>query len=63
MAIIDDELFIRCRTCGSEVATGLRRTEEGLREDPPGDRTLVCHRCGAAHGYGDADYYHRAVPE
>jgi len=61
MPIIDEELFVRCRTCGSEVATGIRRTEDGLGEAPPGGRAMVCHRCGSSHPYGDADYYHRTV--
>ena len=36
MAIIDEELFVRCERCGSEAATGVRRTEAELRERPPG---------------------------
>jgi uncharacterized C2H2 Zn-finger protein len=61
MPIIDEEIFVRCRTCGSEAATGIRRTESGLLDDPPGERVIVCHRCGSTHDYGDADYYHRTV--
>ena len=61
MAIIDEELFIRCERCGSEVATGIRRTEQSLSERPPGRRRLRCHRCGKVGDYGDAAYYHRTV--
>jgi uncharacterized C2H2 Zn-finger protein len=61
MPIIDDELFVRCRRCGHEMATGIRRTQDGLRADRPGERALTCHRCGAREAYGDADYYHRTV--
>lgn len=63
MPIIDQELFVRCRTCGSEVATGIRRTEEELAEAPPGERTIVCHRCGSTQAYGPADWYHRTVED
>lgn len=61
MPIIDEELFVHCRTCGWEAATGIRRTEEGLRDDPPGERRVTCARCGATHAYGNDDYYHRTV--
>ena len=61
MAIIDEELFVRCERCGSEVATGIRRTEHGLSERPPGLRQIRCHRCGKVGEYGDAAYYHRTV--
>lgn len=61
MPIIDEELFVRCRTCGWEAATGIRRTEAGLKADPPGKRRITCHRCGAEAIYGDSDYYHRTV--
>lgn len=61
MPIIDEELFVECRRCGWEAATGIRRTERGLREDPPGERRVVCHRCGASAVYGDGDWYHRTV--
>jgi DNA-directed RNA polymerase subunit RPC12/RpoP len=61
MAIIDEELFVRCERCGSEVATGIRRTEQGLRERPPGRRRIVCHRCGHVGEYADAALYHRTV--
>ncbi|HJR54859.1 MAG TPA: hypothetical protein VJ982_14260 [Gemmatimonadota bacterium] len=63
MAIIDEELFVRCERCGSEVATGIRRTEEVLRERPPGPRRIRCHRCGRVAEYGDAKYYHRTVAD
>lgn len=61
MPIIDEELFVECRRCGWEAATGIRRTERGLREDPPGGRRVVCHRCGESAVYGDGDWYHRTV--
>ena len=61
MPIIDEELFVRCRTCGWEAATGIRRTAEGLHADPPGKRRIVCHRCGTEAIYRDADYFHRTV--
>ena len=61
MPIIDEELFVRCRSCGWEAATGIRRTEEGLNENPPGEREIRCHRCGSIAKYRDGDYYHRTV--
>lgn len=61
MAIIDQELFVRCERCGAEAATGIRRTEAGLVERPPGRRRIVCHRCGHAGIYGDDAFYHRTV--
>lgn len=61
MPIIDEELFVRCRRCGHEAATGIRRTEEGLRANPPGERRITCHRCSLRDAYGDADFYHRTV--
>lgn len=61
MPIIDEELFVRCRRCSHEMATGIRRTEDGFRADPPGERLLTCHRCGDRAGYGDGDYHHRTV--
>lgn len=61
MAIIDQELFVECPTCGWEVATGIRRTEEELREKPPGERRFPCSRCGATSAYDEDDYYHRTV--
>ena len=61
MAIIDEELFIRCEGCGSEVATGIRRTQQSLSGQPPGRRRIRCHRCGEVGEYGNAVYYHRTV--
>lgn len=61
MAIIDQELFVRCERCGHEAATGIRRTEEELRDRPPGRRRIRCHRCGLLAEYADAAYYHRTV--
>lgn len=61
MAIIDEELFVRCERCGWEAATGIRRSEEELRDRPPGARRIVCHRCGHAATYGDGAWYHRTV--
>ena len=61
MPIIDEELFVRCERCCSEVATGIRRTELGLRESPPGRRKITCHRCGRVGEYDDAAFYHRTV--
>jgi hypothetical protein len=61
MAIIDEELFVRCERCGSEVATGIRRTEEALRDRSPGPRRIRCHRCGRLGGYDARAFYHRTV--
>ncbi|MDX1623880.1 MAG: hypothetical protein R3199_07845 [Gemmatimonadota bacterium] len=61
MPIIDQELFVACPVCGSEVATGIRRTEEELREDPPGERRFTCSRCGETRSHDGEDYYHRTV--
>jgi hypothetical protein len=63
MPIIDEELFVRCKQCGHEAATGIRRNEAGLREDPPGERAITCHCCGRREVYGDRDYYHRTVDD
>jgi hypothetical protein len=61
MAIIDEELFVRCERCGSEAATGIRRTEAGLLANPPGRRRITCHRCGHVGEYADGTFYHRTV--
>ena len=61
MPIIDEELFVKCERCGWEAATGIRRTERGLSENPPGERRIVCHRCGTTATYGNPSYYHRTV--
>lgn len=61
MAIIDEELFVRCDRCVSEVATGIRRTEDALRERPPGPRPIRCHRCGRVGDYDAPAFYHRTV--
>lgn len=61
MPIIDQELFVECPSCGWEAATGIRRTEEILREDPPGERRITCSRCGERHVHDGDDYYHRTV--
>lgn len=61
MPIIDEELFVRCRQCGWEAATGIRRTEDGLGQDPPAERRITCHRCGTVARYGATDWYHRTV--
>jgi len=61
MAIIDEELFVRCERCGSEAATGIRRTAESLAESPPDRRRIVCHRCGHAAIYDGEAFYHRTV--
>ena len=61
MAIADQELFVRCERCGSEVATGIRRTEAGLAEQPPGRRKVRCHRCGRFAEYDDPAFYHRTI--
>ena len=61
MPIIDEELFVRCRQCGHEAATGIRRNEAELAASPPGARMITCHRCGSRQGYNDSDYYHRTV--
>jgi DNA-directed RNA polymerase subunit RPC12/RpoP len=61
MTITDQELFVRCERCGSEVATGIRRTETGLAEKPPGRRRIRCHRCGRLGEYDDSAFYHRTL--
>lgn len=61
MPIIDEELFVRCERCGSEAATGIRRSTGELVADPPGERRIVCHRYGHAGEYGDDAFYHRTV--
>lgn len=61
MPIIDQELFVQCATCGWEAATGIRRTEVELREGPPSEREITCHRCGSVHAYGPDAFYHRTV--
>lgn len=61
MAIIDEELFVRCERCGSEAATGVRRTEAELAERPAGGRRITCHRCGRVAAYPDGAFYHRTV--
>ncbi len=61
MGIADQELFVRCERCGSEVATGIRRTEAGLAESPPGRRMVRCHRCGRLGDYDDPAFYHRVI--
>jgi len=61
MPIIDEEVFVHCRTCGWEAATGVRRTEQELRDDPPASREVTCHRCGSTHGYEAEAFYHRTV--
>jgi DNA-directed RNA polymerase subunit RPC12/RpoP len=61
MRIADQEMFVRCERCGSEVATGIRRTEAGLAESPPGRRKVRCHRCGLAGEYDDPAFYHRLL--
>ncbi|MDX1661351.1 MAG: hypothetical protein R3326_06130 [Gemmatimonadota bacterium] len=61
MPIIDQELFVRCEACAWEAATGIRRTEEELDEEPPGERRITCSRCGAERVYDGDDYYHRTV--
>jgi uncharacterized C2H2 Zn-finger protein len=63
----DRELFVRCRTCGFSIATGVRAGRVGARAvqpdgqtDPAGDaggrRRHRCPRCGAEHAYGGGDY-------
>lgn len=61
MPIIDEELFVRCRRCDWEAATGIRRTEAALADDPPAERRIVCHRCGHVDVYGPGDWYQRTV--
>ena len=61
MAIIDEELFVRCERCGREAATGIRRSEGELRDRPPGSRPIACHRCGHVGTSGDGAWYHRTV--
>lgn len=63
MPIIDQELFVRCETCGWEAATGIRRTEAELRENPPSGRRITCHRCGGVAAYGPDYFYHRTVED
>jgi ribosomal protein L37E len=61
MAIIDEELFVRCERCGSEATTGIRRTEADLVARPMGRRRITCHRCGHVAEYADGGFYHRTV--
>lgn len=61
MPIIDEEMFVRCAVCGWEAATGFRQTEAALAASPPGERSIVCHRCGTRRTYQAGDYYHRTV--
>lgn len=53
----DLELFVRCKSCGFALATGLRRRPD---EPPPETaRAHRCPRCGATRSYGSADYGRR----
>lgn len=52
----DEELFVRCRSCGWPVASGVRRRAGALARAAPGPREHRCPRCGAAHVYGPDEY-------
>jgi hypothetical protein len=55
----DEELFVRCKTCGFPVATGLRLPPGALETaDLPPDAHR-CPRCGHAHEYTRGDHVHR----
>ena len=53
----DRELYVRCRTCGFSIATGVRaeRDDPGVPEGGS-TREHRCPRCGAEHGYAGGDY-------
>lgn len=53
----DRELFVRCRTCGFPIATGVRagRDDPGAPEGGS-TREHRCPRCGAEHEYAGGDY-------
>ncbi|HEY7530327.1 MAG TPA: hypothetical protein VIC56_06595 [Gemmatimonadota bacterium] len=52
----DRELFVRCRTCGFPVATGIRAGRDVPAAADPDLREHRCPRCGAEHAYGGDDY-------
>lgn len=55
----DEELFVRCKSCGFAVATGIRARASEVARTEIHPREHRCPRCGAAHPYADEDYRHR----
>ncbi|HEY7460712.1 MAG TPA: hypothetical protein VIC59_02395 [Gemmatimonadota bacterium] len=55
----DEELFVRCKTCGFPVATGLRVAPGDLETIEIAPRAHRCPRCGSAHVYEKRDYFYR----
>ena len=54
----DEELFVRCKTCGFPVATGVRLPAGALEIADLATRAHRCPRCGHAHVYEKADHFH-----
>jgi hypothetical protein len=54
----DEELFVRCRTCGFPVAAGLRLPAGELEVAEIAPRAHRCPRCGHGHVYDKPDYFH-----
>ena len=63
----DRELFVRCRTCGFSIATGIRAGRGGVASGPGNGQANAagnggerrehrCPRCGAEHAYDGGDY-------
>jgi hypothetical protein len=59
----DEELFVRCKTCGFPVATGLRLTPGDLETLETAPRAHRCPRCGIAHMYQKGDLFYRGPAE
>jgi uncharacterized C2H2 Zn-finger protein len=56
----DEELFVRCKTCGFPVASGMRLPVSDLEAAAIEPREHRCPRCGAAHVYEKTDYFYRS---
>jgi hypothetical protein len=54
----DEELFVRCKTCGFPVATGVRLAVSALDVADLAPRAHRCPRCGNAHVYEKADHFY-----